>query len=141
MDLKAYLEENDISKQIKKLAKKCRGRKVVFYGAGEFFYLIKDNNDLSDFDVVGIADLKFCTNPEENKTEYKTMIPNDLKTESYDVIIITLYNDLQVLPHIEKIIKGTKNHNADLYPIMTPKISYLWKKLFEPVKIHSSNKL
>ena len=131
MDLKKYLEENNIEKQVIKLAKKCKNKKVVFYGAGEFFYLIKENCKLSDFNVVGICDLKFTTNPEANKTEYKTLIPNDLKTEDYDAIVITLYNDLQVLPHIEKAIKNTKNKNADIYPIMTPTLGYLFKKLFE----------
>ncbi len=130
MDLKKYLLENNIEKQVKKLVKKCKNKKVVLYGAGEFFYIIKDLCDLSGFNVVGICDLKFTTNPETNKTDYKTMVPNDLKTEDYDAIVITLYNDLIVLPHIEKAIKETKNRNKDIYPIMTPTVGYLFKKLF-----------
>ena len=130
MDLKKYLEENETSKQVEKLAKKCKNKKVVFYGAGEFFYLIKENCDLTKFNVIGLCDLKFTTNPETNKTEYKTLVPDNLKTEDYDAIVITLYNDLQVLPHIEKAIKTSKNKNADIYPIMTPTIRYLFGQLF-----------
>lgn len=131
MDLKKYLEENHTEKQVKKLAKKCKKKKVIFYGAGEFFYIIRDNYDLSGFDVAGICDLKFTTNPETNKTDYKTLVPNDLKTADYDAIIITLYNDLYILQHIEKVINNSKNKNVDIYPIMTPEISYLFKKLFQ----------
>ena len=134
MDLKKYLEENNVQKQVKKLAKKCKNKRVVFYGAGEFFYLIKEACDLNEFNVVGICDLKFTTNPETNKTEYKTLIPENLKTEDYDAIIFTLYNDLQVLPHVEKTIKTSKNKNTDIYPIMTPTIKYLFKRLFEQTK-------
>ena len=135
MDLKQYLIDNNIEKQVKKLAKKCKNKKVVLYGAGEFFYIIKDMCDLSCFNVVGICDLKFTTNPEMNKTDYKTLVPNDLKTEEYDAIILTLYNDLYILPHVEKAIKESKNKNKDIYPIMTPTISYLFKKLFEKTEI------
>ena len=60
---------------------------------------------------------------------------NDLKTEEYDAIILTLYNDLYILPHVEKAIKESKNKNKDIYPIMTPTISYLFKKLFEKTEI------
>ena len=134
MDLKKYLEENNVQKQVKKLAKKCKNKRVVFYGAGEFFYLIQEACDLNEFNVVGICDLKFTTNPETNKTEYKTLIPENLKTEDYDAIIFTLYNDLQVLPHVEKTIKTSKNKNADIYPIMTPTIKYLFNRLFEQTK-------
>ena len=131
MDLKKYLEGNNIQKQVQKLAKKCRNKKIVFYGAGEFFYLIKEMCDLSAFNTIGIADLKFTTNPEQNKSGYKTLVPDDLKTEDYDAIIVTLYNDLQVLPHIEKAIKTSKNKNADIYPVMTPTLGYLLKELLK----------
>jgi len=131
MDLKKYLEENNISKQVEKLAKKCKNKRVLLYGAGEFFYIIKEICDLTKFNITGICDLKFTTNPETNKTEYKTLIPENLKTEDYDAIVITLYNDLQVLPHIEKVIENSKNKNADIYPIMTPTIKYLLKQLFK----------
>ena len=132
MNLKNYLEQNSVDKQIAKLAKKCKNKKVVFYGAGDFFYTLKENYDLSKFNVVGIADLKFTTNPEENKTNFPTLVPNDLKTADYDAIIITLLNDLPILNILDnKILKGTKNSNVDIYPIMTPTISYLFKQLIK----------
>lgn len=135
MNLKSYLEDNNAQKQISKLAKKCKNKKVVFYGAGDFFYTIKDNYDLSGLNVVGISDLKFNTNKSENKTEYRALAPDELKTEDYDAIVITLLNDLQILKVLEnQILKGTKNENVDIYPIITPTIKYLISKLFERSK-------
>ena len=132
MDIIKYLEENNVDKQISRLVKKCKNKRVVFYGAGEFFYKIKANYDLSGFNVVGICDQKFSVDKNENKSEYPALTRDELKTYDYDVIIITLLHDLQLLPSIEYgILKGSKNQNADIYPIMTPTIKYLFKQLFK----------
>ena len=34
---------------------------------------------------------------------------------------------------VYKLLKGTKNQNTDIYPIMTPKITYLIKLLIEQI--------
>ena len=87
---------------------------------------------MSKFNVLGIADLKFATNPEENKTGFSTLVPDDLKTADYDAIIITMFDDIMILNILEhKILKNSKNKNVDIYPIMTPTIGYILKQLFQ----------
>ena len=46
MDLEKYLQEINAQKQIDKIAKKYKGKKVLIYGAGTFFDLICKKYDI-----------------------------------------------------------------------------------------------
>lgn len=137
MDLLKYLKLNNAQKQIDKLTRKCKGKKgkkVVIYGAGEYFQLIEQYYDLSWLNIVAVCDLKFATDKSSNKTPYKPIAPDELKDFDFDVLVIALMNDLQVLGHIEdKILKGTKNEKKPVVPLISPTLSYLIKLYFNKV--------
>lgn len=134
MDLLNYLKLNNAQKQIDKMAKKYKNKKVVIYGAGEYFQLIEQNYDLSKLNIVAIADLKFATDKEQNKTKYIPIAPDDLKGYDFDVLIIALINDLAVLNHIDKkILKGTKNEKKHVVPLISPTVSYIVKLFFNNI--------
>ncbi len=134
MDLLRYLEANKAQKQIDKIAKKYNGKKIVIYGAGEYFQLIEQNYDLSKLNIVAIADLKFASDKNENKTKFNPIAPDELKELDFDVLVIALINDLQVLKIVdEKILKGTKNENKHVIPMISPTLSYLVKLFFKKI--------
>ena len=54
-----FFNDNNAQKQIDKLAKKFKNKKVVIYGAGIYFQIIKNNFDISKLNIIGIADKKF----------------------------------------------------------------------------------
>lgn len=134
MDLNKYLKANNAQKQIDRLVKKYKNKKVVFYGAGEYFQLIDKNYDLSGFNVVGISDLKFAADINNNPTKYFAVAPEDLKEFDFDVIIITLVDDLDILYHLDnKLLKHTKNEDKHIVPILSPTFSYLVKLFFNKI--------
>ena len=61
-DLIQYLYDNNFKKQLKTLENKLSGKKIVIYGAGQFFELIHEYYNLSKFNIIGIADKKFTEN-------------------------------------------------------------------------------
>ena len=65
-DILTYFKEVNAQKQINKLARKYKNKKIVIYGAGEYFRILKENYDLSKLNIVGIADKKFETNKDAN---------------------------------------------------------------------------
>ena len=134
MNLLKYLEANNAQKQIDKLAKKLKNKRVIIYGAGEYFETILNNYDLSKLNIVAISDLKFVSDINSNTTPYKPIVPDDLKTFDADVIVMALVNDLNVLSIIDnKILKNSKNENMEIRPIITPTISYIIKLFFNKI--------
>lgn len=134
MDLLKYLKENNAQKQIDKLAKKLKGKKIAIYGAGEYFELIEKNYDLSELNIVAIADLKFETDKDSNNTSYKPIAPNELKDLDIDVIVMALINDINVLKIVdEKILKGSKNENVRIMPLISPTLKYIIKLYFNKI--------
>ena len=56
MNILDYLKAVHAQRQINKLARKYKNKKIVIYGAGEYFQILKNNFDLSNLNIVGIAD-------------------------------------------------------------------------------------
>ncbi len=134
MDLERYLQEINAQKQIDKIAKKYKGKKVLIYGAGSFFDLICKKYDLTKLDIVGISDMKFASDISSNTTPFRAIAPNDMKDFECDVIIITLLNDLSVAKSIENnILKDSKNKKVPIVPLLSPTFKYLFKLYFEKV--------
>ena len=128
MDLKKFLYLNNAQKQIDKLAKKYKNKKIVIYGAGEYFDLIRENYDLSELNIVGISDIKFDTDKSLNKTNYNALAPDELKTYDFDVLVIALrnyYNIMKILD--DKTFNDSKNKNVKIIPLIYPTLNYLFK--------------
>lgn len=81
------LEKFNFSKQIIKLSKKMKNKKIVIYGGGAFFQVIKNYYDLSMLNIIAVADKRF----ENNKGEfegYPTITPNKIKDLNPDVVLV-----------------------------------------------------
>ena len=131
MDLKKYLKLNNAQKQLDNFAKKYKNKKIVIYGAGNYFQLIEENYDLSQINIVGITDLKFASDKNLNTTKYLPLAPNELKDYDYDIIAMALINDLDIMSIVdEKILKGSPNENKPILPLISPSLSYIFKLFF-----------
>ena len=134
MDLEKYLHEINAQKQIDKIAKKYKGKKVLIYGAGTFFDLICKKYDISKLNIVAISDMKFANDTSLNTTDFKAIKPDDMKDFDCDVIIVALLNDLSVAKSIEKnILSESKNKKVPIVPLLSPTFKYLIKLYFEKV--------
>ena len=127
MELEKYLEEINAQKQIDKLAKKYKNKKILMYGAGSYFQLICEKYDLSNLNIIAI-------DSESNKTPYKAIKPSEMKYYDYDVIVVSLLNDLSVAKSIDKdILQNSQNQNKPIVPLLSPTFKYLIKLYFNKI--------
>lgn len=130
MDIAEYFKNVNAQQQINKLAKKFNNKSIVIYGAGEYFNILNSNYDLSKLNIVGICDKKFEMDKNANQTNFPTLIPSELKTYNYDVILVALLQDITICNYIEShILINTKNENKQVIPIIEPNLLYLLKVL------------
>lgn len=99
-DLVQYLYDNNFKKQLKLLEKKLQGKRVIIYGAGQFFQLINEYYDLSKFDIIGVTDKKFTDNDKEF-LGYPVVQLSNVKKVNPDFILVAIYKYLQVIDILE----------------------------------------
>jgi len=129
-DILKYFREVNAQKQINKLTKKYKNKKIVVYGAGLYFQILNDNFDLSKLNIVAISDKKFETNKESNTTKYIPLTPDELKEFNYDVILIALLDDVNVHKYLKyELLMTTQNENAQINSIIEPNLFYIIKTL------------
>ncbi len=117
--MKEILDRNHIQKQINVLGKKYNGKKIVIYGAGDYFLFVRDNIDLSCLNIVGISDKKFEVSKEENPSKYPALTPEELKDSDFDVILVLLKNDKKLCDYIEyELLINTKNENKTVLSML-----------------------
>ena len=130
MNILGYFKSVHAQRQINKLARKYKNKKIVIYGAGEYFQILKNNFDLSKLNIVGIADKKFETSKDSNPTPYLPLAPEELKTFDYDVILVALYDDVSLCDYLEyQLLVNTKNEDKEIRSIIEPTFWYAVKIL------------
>lgn len=130
MNILGYLKAVHAQRQINKLARKYKNKKIVIYGAGEYFQILKNNFDLSNLNIVGIADKKFETSKDSNPTQYLALAPEELKEFDLDVILVALYDDTSLCDYLEyQLLINTENEGKPVRSIVEPTISYTIKVL------------
>ncbi len=108
----------DTFQNINELARKYKNKKIVVYGAGDYFLNLQENHDLSGFNIVGIADKKFEISKAENPTKYLPLTPDELKDFEFDVIFVCLKNDEKICDYLEyKLLINTKNEDKEIIPL------------------------
>ena len=131
MDISAYFKEVKAQKQIDKLAKKYKDKKIVVYGAGEYFKILNNNYDLSKLNIIAICDKKFETSKNSNKTKYLALEPEKLKTFDFDIILVALLEDIRTCNRLEyNFLINTKNYDKKIIPFIEPSLLYGLKVLF-----------
>ena len=125
-----YFNKVNAQKQINNLAKKFKNKKIVVYGAGEYFKILYEKFNLSKLNIVAISDKKFETNKATNFTNYVALAPNELKEYDFDVILVALYDDVSLLDYLEyELLMGTINEGKKVTSFIEPTFWYAVKTL------------
>lgn len=120
MDYLGYYKKVGAQKQIDKLARKYRGKRVLVYGAGIMSNLLFTNYDLSGLNIVGVCDRKF-TDYDSKFNNYPIITPELLKTMDYDVILVLLKMYNKVIEQIKyDLLINTKNENVEVRVFIEP---------------------
>lgn len=128
MDILKYFKEVNAQKQINKLAKKYKNKKIVIYGAGLYFEILEQNFDLSSLNIVAISDKKFESSKQTNTTKYYPITPEELKTFDYDILAVALYDDVWLLDYLEyKLLINTPNEDKKIISLIEPTIFFIIK--------------
>ena len=59
MDFLEFFRKENAQKQIDKLARKYKNRKIVLYGAGIYARCLIENYDISKLPIIGVSDRSF----------------------------------------------------------------------------------
>ena len=124
-----YLIKNNFEKRLKKLEKKLKNKKIVIYGAGALFQLIKKYYDLSKLNIIGICDAKF-EGHKENETflGYKVCSKNEIKKlNPHCVLVATLLSMPIILDLDENIIKDA---NIKIAPLVKKPFKVTMKEIW-----------
>ncbi|MBR5303700.1 MAG: hypothetical protein IKU37_02615 [Candidatus Gastranaerophilales bacterium] len=118
-----YYNEVKAQKQIDKLTKKYKNKKIVIYGAGIMSEILFKNFDLSKLNIVAICDKKYETTDEQFRG-YKTIKPTDLREFECDAIFVLLLQELQIIDYLkDELLINTLNENIKIEPLI--KIPFL----------------
>ena len=105
-----YLFQFDFNKTLPKLIKKIKGKSVILYGATTFLELIKKYFNLSELNIIGVADRKFL-NHEENEEflGYKKFSPDEIKSLKPDYVLVATKYYVNIVEDLYyDTLKGTK---------------------------------
>lgn len=110
MDYIKYFKKLNAQRQINKLARKYRNKKIVVYGAGLMASILFKNYDLSKLNIIGVCDKKFETTQNQTFFSYTCFSPNELKDLDFDVILVLLLQDSEIIEFLkDKLLINTKN--------------------------------
>lgn len=105
-----YLEGLNFEKTLAKMSKKLKNKKIMLYGAGSFFEAIKKHYDISNLNIIGIADKKYETNKDEKEfLGYKTFAPGDIAKENPDYVLVSTLKFVNIVDFLAcELLKNTK---------------------------------
>ena len=102
--------KQNFEKTLPELAAKLKGKKVLFYGGGQFFRLINERFNLSEINAIGIIDKVLSIR--EGISEicgYKLYGPESIKELQPDYVVVTTKRLLDVYEDLYfNYLKGTK---------------------------------
>ena len=108
-EILVHLKNIDFPNQLKNLLKKIKNKKVILYGAGEFFETVKNNYDLSQLNIIGICDKRFYPEQEgQDFLGYKIIPFEKIKNYDTDYILISTLKYLSILDNLDTTLKGRK---------------------------------
>ena len=104
-----YLDDRHIIQRILhlKYQDKCKTKRVILYGAGLFaeaFFQFYKN----DFNIIAIADNKFEQGKQSEYKGYIAINPRDIENFNPDIILISVYQEKQIINFLKQIGIKTK---------------------------------
>ena len=124
-----YLKNINFDKKLSKLIKSLKGKSVIIYGAGAFFELIKDTYNIDELNIIGISDIRF----EENKEQeflwgYKVYAPSEIVSAKPDYIIVATKYNIRIIAYLyNKFLQNTK---IKIIPIISKTFGEIIKDYF-----------
>lgn len=107
-NLEQYIEESDYKKQLKNLEKKLKNKKAIVYGTGLLFELLSQKYDLSNLNIIGVADRKFTAN-DKNYMGYRVISVDKVPSEKPDYLLVATLKYLNLIRILEnETYKGEK---------------------------------
>jgi glycosyltransferase involved in cell wall biosynthesis len=85
-----FLRKKNFQKRINNLAQKYAGKKIVVYGCGILFEVIKENYDLSRLNIIGVSDNKFNFENPGEFMGYKTYGSYNFMLQKPDVVLVAM---------------------------------------------------
>ena len=113
MNYLEFYQKINISKKIKQLEKKYKNKRIIIYGAGIMSSILFKNYNLSNLNIVGIADRKFTGRQGETFEGYPAFSPDELTNLDYDVVLVLVKNLVKIAEYIKyELLLDTKNEDA-----------------------------
>ncbi len=115
---KTTLENNNFQKQLTRLEKKYKDKRILIYGTGIFFKAIQNNYDLSNLNIIGISDIKFKNDEIEYDEEYSynKISPENIYKLNPDIILIGTINPFDTERYLnQEIFKDRRNRKKYSY--------------------------
>ena len=107
-----YLCKYNFSKTLPKLVKRLKGKKVLLYGAGIFLEAILKFYDLSELNIIGIADKRFDILEEDSDEKfqgYKAYGTEYIKELNPDYVLVSTKFYVGIIENLYfNVLKNTK---------------------------------
>lgn len=131
MDFREFFEKEKAQKQIDKLSKQFKNKKVAIYGAGLYCCTLFENYDLSKLNIVAIADKKFEDVSKRDFHDLNCIAPEDLREFDCDVILLGLSDTFRFTDYLEEeLLVGSKNSKIKIEPLVKESFFRFVKSLF-----------
>ena len=132
MDIEKYFEDVDAQKQIDKLARKYKNKKIVIYGAGLYCRTLFENYDMSKLNIAAVADRSFEGAAKRDFFGQNCISPYELKEFDCDVILLGVQEMLKILDYLEdELLADTKNERVKIRPLIRKPFIYAIKEFFK----------
>lgn len=104
-DLEEYLKIIDFKAQYRRLLRKFKNKKVLFYGGGKLFQLINERYDLSKLNPIGICDRSFEVEEEcELHLGFKKIPIECLEKYNPEVVLVGTLEYRQLIARLRKTL-------------------------------------
>ena len=112
-----YLLKYNFEKNLPKIIKKLKGKRVLFYGSGLFFKLINEYYDLSSLNAIGVVDKQFSQLDDcDEVCGYKLYNPEQILELNPDYILITTKRIIPIADILYS--KYLKNTDIKIMPLV-----------------------
>lgn len=90
--MEEFFQNRNFQERINKLVKKYKNKKVMIYGASMAFDIIRKNYDLSNLNIIGIADIRFTGEDKpEGYEDWNTYNSYSFMEQKPDVVLIGMF--------------------------------------------------
>ena len=121
-----YFKNINTKKQINKLIKKYKNKKIILYGAGIMSKILFENYDFSKLNIVAFCDSKYKINSSEKFISYPVINPIELKEKDFDLILVNLRKSVGAIENIKhEILINAKNEGKEVDNLLKTTLSFL----------------